>query len=29
LLHDVLIAFSARDIGATVFTNDGSDIAAI
>jgi predicted nucleic acid-binding protein len=29
LVHDVLIALTARDIGATVFTNDGSDFSAI
>jgi predicted nucleic acid-binding protein len=29
LVHDVLIALTARDIGATVFTNDGSDFTAI
>jgi predicted nucleic acid-binding protein len=29
LVHDVLIALTARDIGATVITNDASDYAAI
>lgn len=29
LVHDVLIALTARDIGASVFTNDASDFGAI
>ena len=29
MVNDVLIALTARDIGATVFTNDASDFAAI
>lgn len=29
LVHDVLIALTARDIGATVFTSDASDYAAV
>jgi len=29
LAHDVLIALTARDLGATVFTQNGSDFSAI
>ena len=29
LVHDVMIALTARDLGATVVTNDASDYAAI
>jgi predicted nucleic acid-binding protein len=29
LVHDVLIALTARDIGATIFTSDASDFSAI